>query len=75
MATPDEREILKIIDAEGGESTVGKVASKMGLDTSYCRVILNSMGRNDYIDVFRDGKLRILSKGWSSLGKQSELGL
>ena len=46
MPTPDERKILKIIDDEGGESTVGKVASKMGLITSYVRIILNSIGMN-----------------------------
>lgn len=70
MPTPDEMKILKIIDVEGGESTVGRIARKMRLDTNYARVILNSMGLNDLIDVFRTGKVRLLIKGWAALGKQ-----
>jgi DNA-binding IclR family transcriptional regulator len=72
MPTPDEMKILKILDAEGGESTVGRIARKMRLDTNYTRVILNSMGLNDLIDVFRTGKVRIAYKGWAALGKQPE---
>lgn len=72
MPTPDEMKILKIIDAEGGESTVGRIAGKMRLDANYARVILNSMGLNDLIDVFRTGKVRLLIKGWTALGKQPE---
>lgn len=74
MPTPDEMKILKIIDAEGGEATVGRIARKMRLDTNYARVILNSMGQNDLIDVFIDGKVRIQSKGWIALGKQPQRG-
>jgi len=74
MPTSDEMKIFKMIDAEGGESTVGRIARKMRLDTNYTRVILNSMGRNDLIDVFRTGKVRIASKGWITLGKQSQGG-
>ena len=74
MPTSDEMKIFKMIDAEGGESTVGRIARKMRLDTNYTRVILNSMGRNDLIDVFRTGKVRIASKGWITLGKQPQRG-
>ncbi len=70
MPTPDEMKILKIIDAEGGECTIRRIAKKERLDTSYVRVILNTMGRNDLIDVFRTGKVRITYKGWAALGKQ-----
>ncbi|MCK4791114.1 MAG: hypothetical protein KAV87_45695 [Desulfobacteraceae bacterium] len=70
MPTPDENEILKIIDAEGGECTVGKIAAKMRLQPSYVRVILRSMGESDIIDVFRNGKVRLLLKGWAALGKE-----
>ena len=72
MPTPDKIKILKMIDAEDGESTVGRIARKMRLDTNYARVILNSMGLNDLIDVFRTGKVRITYKGWAALGKQPE---
>ena len=72
MSTPDESKILKIIDAEGGEPTIGKIARKMGLNTSYTRVILSSMGKNDIIDLYRSGKVRIVNKGWIALGKRHE---
>jgi len=68
MPTPDESKILKIIDAEGGECTIRRIVAKMRLDTNYARVILNTMGRNDLIDVFRTGKVRIIRKGWAALG-------
>jgi len=70
MPTPDESKVLKIIDAEGGESTVGKIAKEMRLQRSYVRVILRSMGESDIIDVFRNGKVRIASKGCVVMGKQ-----
>lgn len=70
MPTPDETKILKIIDAEGGECTVGRIAAKMCFEPSYVRIILRSMGENDIIDVFRTGKVRIASKGWIALGKK-----
>ncbi len=73
MPTQDETKALKIIDAEGGESTVGKIAAKMGLSPSYTRVILRSMGENDIIDIFRSGKIRIANKGWTTLGKEAKL--
>ena len=70
MPTPDENKILKIINTEGGECTVGKIAKEMHLEPSYVRVILRSMGESDIIDVFRNGKVRIASKGCVVMGKQ-----
>ena len=70
MPTPDESKILKIVEAEGGECTVGRIARKMRLDPNYVRIILRSMGENDIVDVFRTGKVRIAGKGWVSLGKK-----
>jgi len=72
MPTPDESKILKIIEAEGGECTIGKIAAKMRLQTSYVRVILRSMGESDVIDVFRTGKVRIANNGWTALGKDAK---
>jgi len=69
MPTPDEKKILKIIDEEGGESNTVKISNAMGLRLDYLRSILDSMGRRDYIDVFRNGKVRIARKGWQVLGK------
>ena len=72
MSTPDESKILKIIEAEGGECTVGKIAVKMRLDPNYVRIILRSMGENDIIDIFRSGKVRISNKGCVVLGRKPE---
>ena len=63
MPTPDESKILKIIEAEGGECGIGRIARKMGLSPNYTRVILRSMGENDIVDVFKSGKVRISNKG------------
>jgi Mn-dependent DtxR family transcriptional regulator len=73
MPTPDESKILKIIEAEGGECTVGRIAAKMRLEPNYVRIILRSMGENDIIDIFRNGKVRIGSKGWLALGKKPQV--
>lgn len=72
MPTPDESKILKIIEAEGGECSVGRIASKMRLDPNYVRIILRSMGESDIIDIFRSGKVRIANKGWGVLGKKPQ---
>jgi len=72
MPTPDESKILKIIEAEGGECTVGRIAAKMRLDPNYVRIILRSMGESDIIDIFRTGKVRIANKCWVALGKKPE---
>ena len=72
MPTPDESKILKIVEAEGGECSVGRIAAKMQLDPNYVRIILRSMGENDIIDTFKSGKVRIGSKGWVGLGKKPQ---
>jgi len=69
MATCNEREILKIIDEEGGECSEVKISRCMGLGLTYVRSMLVSMGTRDYIDVFRSGKIIIADKGWRTLGK------
>ena len=70
MPTPDETKILKIIEAEGGECGIRKIAAKMRMTPQYVSIVLRSMGESDIIDVFRSGKVRITSKGWGVLGKK-----
>jgi len=72
MSTPDESKILDIINAEGGECSVGRIARKMRLDPNYVRIILRSMGENDIIDISRSGRIKVASAGWTALGKKSE---
>jgi len=72
MPTPDESKILKIIEAEGGECGIRKIAGKMRMTTQYVSIILRSIGESDIIDVFRTGKVRITRKGWATLGKKEQ---
>lgn len=70
MPTPDEKKIMEIIDEAGGETKETVISRQMGLRLDYLRSILGSMGRRDYIDVFKGGKIRIGHRGWKALGKQ-----
>ena len=72
MPTPDESKILRIIEAEGGECGIRKIAAKMRMTPQYVSIILRSMGESDIIDVFRTGKVRIIRKGWVTLGKKEQ---
>ena len=72
MPTPDESKILKIIEAEGGECTVGRIAARMGLDTNYVRIILRSMGDADIVNIFRSGKITLAGQGEAALGKKPQ---
>ena len=72
MPTTDEKNILKILEEEGGE--LGelrevKISRYMGLRLDYLRSILDSMGRRNLIDVFTNGKVNIADRGWRALGK------
>ena len=72
MPTTDEKNILKILEEEGGElgelSEV-KISRYMGLRLDYLRTVLGSMGRRNLIDVFVNGRVQIIDKGWRALGK------
>ena len=69
MPTSDEKEVLKIIEEEGGESHIVKVANRIGLRLVYTKTIIGSMGRRDFIDVSASGKVKLTDKGWRALGK------
>ncbi len=72
MPTTDEKNILKILEEEGGEPgelNEVKLSRYMGLRLDYIRSILDSMGRRNLVDVFKNGKVNIADKGWRALGK------
>jgi len=72
MPTTDEKNILKILEEEGGERgelQEVKISRYMGLRLDYIRSILGSMGRRNLIDVAVNGKITIADKGWRALGK------
>ena len=72
MPTPDESKILKIVEAEGGECTVGRIARKMRLDPNYVRVILRSMGEANIINVFRSGKITLAGQSRVAPGQKPQ---
>jgi len=64
-----EKKALKIIDEEGGEIPVQVVSRRMGIETSYARLLCTSLGRADYIDLLGTGVCRITAKGKLALRK------
>jgi len=69
MPSGTEQQALKAIEEAGGEATIVTVASKLRIETSYARLLCNSLGRADYIDVLATGICRITHKGKRALGK------
>ena len=72
MPTPDEMKIVKIVEDEGGETTVGRVARKMRLEPNYVRTILRSMGENNIVDISRSGKIKLSNATLVASGKKPE---
>ena len=72
MPSGTELEVLKIIRDEGGETNPHVVARKLGSswEPDYVRLICNSLGRADYIDVLSSGKLRITAKGKAAVERK-----
>lgn len=70
MPSGTEQQALEAIEEVGGEATIGTVASKLRIETSYARLLCNSLGRADYIDVLATGICRITLKGKRALGKE-----
>ena len=72
MPTPDElkalRTVYEIIE-EGKRATIYSVAARMRRSSHMATVILQSLGRTDYIDLLISGECRITSKGFKALGK------
>ena len=69
MPSGTEKQALEAIEEAGGEATISTVASKLRIDTSYARLLCNSLGRDDYIDVLASGICKITPKGKRALGK------
>ena len=72
MPSGSELEVLKILRDEGGETNLRVVAHKLGSSwgLDYVRLICNSLGRADYIDVLSSGKLRITAKGKTAVERK-----
>ena len=68
MPSGSERDVLRIIVQEGGETTLGHVKYIMSCYSGdYVRSIVGSLGRHDYLDWLARGRI-ILTRGegiWS----------
>ncbi len=64
-----ELEALEIIIDAADHGRVGTVRMKMGLSNAYARMLCNSLGRQDFIDVAADGACRLTAKGQRAMRK------
>jgi len=70
MPSGTEQEALEAIEAIEklcGEATIRSVASKVGIEISYARMLCNSLGRADYINLSATEVCRITPKGKSEI--------
>ena len=72
MPSSNEKEAMGIIADEGGQTNVTKVAKCMGLGRDYTTIILESLGRADYLDMTRGGKVKLLPKGYRAIKRDVE---
>lgn len=70
MLSGTELDTLKAIAEQGGVTTIKAVNSKIGFSSDYVRIILEDLGRADYINVYRSGKCEITPKGWGELERK-----
>ncbi len=75
MPTPDENKIMLFLDEEGGQGSILKVSRELGVRIDYARIICESLGRRDFIDVFANGRLGLTRKGWKTIGKKGRTGV
>lgn len=64
-----ERDALKEISKHGGKLSIMGVARELKIGNNYARIICNSLGRADYIDVSASGMCTIAPKGEEFLKK------
>jgi Mn-dependent DtxR family transcriptional regulator len=70
MPTGNEKEAMTIIADEGGQCKLRVVSRGMGLPRDYTQVILESLGRAEYLDITRSGKITLKAKGYKAIGRE-----
>lgn len=72
--TPNEKQILDVLDEAGGKLHIMHLASRVGISSNYAGTIARSLERRGYLDVPASisGKVTLTDKGWSTLGKDPE---
>ena len=68
--TGTEWDLLKALGDLGGSTSVTSAARKGGVSTDYARIVLDSIGRYDYVDTYRSGKVDLTRKGWNELRRK-----
>lgn len=68
--TGTEWELLKAVGDLGGSTAMTAAARKAGVSTDYARIVLDSVGRHDYVDTYRSGKVELTRKGWNELRRK-----
>ena len=68
--TGTEWELLKAVGDLGGTTALTAAARKAGVSTDYARIVLDSVGRYNYVDTYRSGKVEITRKGWNELKRK-----
>lgn len=69
MPSGSEKDVLRLIEQEGGETTMGHIRNIFSCYSSdYVRSIVGSLGRADYLDWLAGGRILITDKGRQALG-------
>ncbi len=70
MPSGTELDILRIINAAGGDTNATVVSRKLGSrDIDYIRLVCNGLARQGYIEPFKSREPLILTaKGWRATG-------
>lgn len=64
-----ELEVLKAVRKKGGEATISAIAAQIRMGSDYARIVCRGLGMADYLDVFKNGRVRLIEKGVQALRK------
>lgn len=66
-----EHQVLGIIYAQGGKTSIFSIAREIGFNSDYARMICESLGRRDYIDFSALSGIAILREKGTEIGKKA----
>lgn len=64
-----ELEVLKAVRKKGGEASISAIAAQIRTSSDYARIVCRGLGMDDYLDVFKNGRVRLTEKGMAALRK------
>jgi predicted transcriptional regulator len=65
-------DFLELLSKEGGKAHLHRIANLRNIGFDYARSVLNSLGRRDFIDFFRDEVAVLTDKGKERLEKEKQ---